>query len=110
MPRDGGAWLVAPMKSLPDLKSPRKGSTLPAGTLTAVLASNAQRVLKGDRDGDEQPVRLLRELSFSAREGRVIPRPCRGMTRPRPKLFHFTPEPWRDTNTSGRGISGGLGG
>jgi Zn-dependent peptidase ImmA (M78 family) len=46
-------FLSDAMKSLPDLKWLRKGSPMPAGTLTEALASNAHRVLNGDRDGDE---------------------------------------------------------
>jgi hypothetical protein len=41
------------MKSLPELRWLKKGSPLPSGTVTAALAADAQRVMAGDRAGDE---------------------------------------------------------
>lgn len=46
-------FLSDAMKSLPELKWLRKGSPLPNGTVTAALAANAGRVLRGDRVGNE---------------------------------------------------------
>lgn len=42
-------FLSEAMKSLPELKWLRKGTPLPAGTVTLALASDRQRVLAGDR-------------------------------------------------------------
>jgi len=46
-------FLSEAMKSLPELKWLRKGSTLPSGTVTAALAADPKRVLAGDRADDE---------------------------------------------------------
>ncbi|TPI53309.1 ImmA/IrrE family metallo-endopeptidase [Mesorhizobium sp. B3-1-3] len=50
-------FLSDAMKSLPKLDWLRKGSPVPAGTATAALASNPQRVFGGDRIGEEIDVR-----------------------------------------------------
>jgi hypothetical protein len=70
------------MKSLPDLRWIRKGTPLPSGTLTAALASNAQRVLDGDRDDDEvdatdwlggtKSARVSEEVLGLGRYGKVL--------------------------------------
>jgi hypothetical protein len=75
-------FLSEAMKTLPDLKWLRKGSPLPAGTLTAALASDARRVLNGDRDGDEVDVmdwlggkksaRVTEEVLGLGRYGKVL--------------------------------------
>lgn len=50
-------FLSDAMKSLPKLDWLRKGSPLPAGTTTALLAAQSGRVLAGDRVDDEIDVR-----------------------------------------------------
>jgi hypothetical protein len=44
------------MKSLSELRWLKKGSPLPSGTVTAALAADAERVVTGDRAGDEVDV------------------------------------------------------
>lgn len=46
-------FLSEAMKSLPQMKWLRKGSSLPASTVTALLATSRERVLNGDRASDE---------------------------------------------------------
>ena len=75
-------FLSEAMKSLPQLRWLKKGSPLPAGTLTSALASDARRVLDGDRDGDEidvmdwlggtKSVRVSEEVLRLGRYGKVL--------------------------------------
>ena len=75
-------FLSEAMKSLPQLRWLKKGSPLPAGTLTSALASDGLRVLDGDRDGDEidvmdwlggtKSVRVSEEVLGLGRYGKVL--------------------------------------
>jgi hypothetical protein len=89
-------FLSEAMKSLPILRWLRKGSPLPAGTVTAAFASNARRVLDGDRDGDEIDVmdwlggkksaRVSEEVLGLGRYGKVLTNPSLESQRPRERV------------------------